>query len=46
MGKLELSGDIRNLLAQGYLPAGSVDSRRMLLSQYPRTVRGGLNIIF
>jgi hypothetical protein len=46
MGKLELSGDIRNLMAQGYLPLGTVDGHRTMLLACPRTVRGGLNIIF
>lgn len=46
MGKLELSGDIRNLLAQGYLPVTALDGHRMMLTQSPRTLRGGLNIIF
>jgi hypothetical protein len=46
MGKLELSGDIRNLMAQGYLPLGTVDGHRTMLLECPRTVRGGLNIIF
>lgn len=46
VGRLELSGDVRNLLAQGYLSATATDGHHMLLSQYPRTVRGGLSIIF
>jgi hypothetical protein len=46
VGKLELSADLRNLLAQGYLPMGSSDVHRSLLLQSPRAVRGGLNIIF
>ncbi|HXE12631.1 MAG TPA: carboxypeptidase-like regulatory domain-containing protein [Bryobacteraceae bacterium] len=46
MGKLELSGDIRNLLAQGYLPLGTADGHQTMLLACPRTVRGGLNIIF
>lgn len=45
-GKFELSADLRNLLAQGYLPLGSVDGHRTLLVQSPRAVRGGLNFIF
>jgi hypothetical protein len=46
MGKLELSADLRNLTAQGYIPMTGSDSRRVLLVQAPRAVRGGLNIIF
>jgi hypothetical protein len=46
VGKLELSTDLRNLLAQGYVPSSIGDGRRVLLIQAPRAVRGGLNIIF
>jgi hypothetical protein len=45
-GKFELSADLRNLLAQGYLPVGPADGHRTLLVQSPRAVRGGLNFIF
>lgn len=46
MHRVELSADLRNLLAQGYLPMTALDGNRMLLVQSPRMVRGGLNIIF
>jgi hypothetical protein len=46
LGRLEVSADLRNLLAQGYLPMMSSDGHRSLLVQAPRAVRGGLNIIF
>jgi hypothetical protein len=46
MGKLEISADLRNLLAQGYLPMASSDGHRALIVQSPRAVRGGLSIIF
>jgi hypothetical protein len=45
-GRLELTGDLRNLLAQGYLPLASGDSGRLLVVQAPRAIRGGLNFIF
>jgi hypothetical protein len=44
-GRLELTADLRNLLAQGYLPIGS-GADRMLIVQAPRSIRGGLNFIF
>jgi len=46
LGKLELSADLRNLLAQGYIPSSTGDGHKILLVQAPRAVRGGLNIIF
>lgn len=46
MGRLEISADLRNLLAQGYLPLTGSDGRQTLLVQAPRAVRGGLNFIF
>lgn len=45
-GKFELSADLRNLLAQGYLPLTAADGHRSLLVQTPRAMRGGLNFIF
>jgi hypothetical protein len=45
-GRLELTADIQNLLAQGYLPVYSGDGRRLLIVQSPRAIRGGLNFIF
>jgi hypothetical protein len=46
MRRLELSADLRNLLAQGYLPTSALDGNRTVMLEAPRTVRGGLNIIF
>jgi hypothetical protein len=43
--RLEASADLRNLLAQGYLPF-TVDGRQMYLMHTPRSVRGGLSFIF
>ncbi|MEJ5366784.1 MAG: carboxypeptidase-like regulatory domain-containing protein [Bryobacteraceae bacterium] len=45
-GRLEMSAELRNLLAQGYLPISSPDGRRMWLIQLPRAVRGGISFIF
>lgn len=44
--RLEATVDLRNLLAQGYLPLSMADGRRLLLVQTPRTFRGGLSFIF
>jgi hypothetical protein len=41
--RMELTAELRNLLAQGYLPMGSPQS---VLTASPRAVRGGLNFIF
>jgi Carboxypeptidase regulatory-like domain len=46
IGRLELSADLRNLLAQGYIPVASGQGRQLLVVQAPRAVRGGLNFIF
>lgn len=45
-GRIELTADLRNLLAQGYLPIGSGTDSTMLIVQAPRSIRGGLNFIF
>lgn len=45
-GRLEISADLRNLLAQGYLPVDVGGGRSLLLVQSPRAIRGGLNFIF
>ena len=46
-GHIEITADLRNLLAQGYLPVGSDGAGgRMLVVQSPRAVRGGLSFIF
>lgn len=44
-GRLELTADLRNLLAQGYVPL-MAGGRRMFLMNTPRSVRGGLSFIF
>jgi hypothetical protein len=45
-GHLELTADVRNLLAQGYLPLDPGNGRRLTIVQSPRAIRGGLNFIF
>jgi hypothetical protein len=45
-GRLEATAELRNLLAQGYLPLTSADGRRIVLAHFPRAVRGGLSFIF
>lgn len=44
-GRIELTGEMRNMLAQGYMPL-QAGARRILLIQSPRAVRGGLSFIF
>jgi hypothetical protein len=45
-GRLEATAELRNVLAQGYLPLAASDGRRLLLAHYPRAVRGGVSFIF
>lgn len=45
-GRLELTADLRNLLAQGYIPLSSGDGQTLLVVQAPRSIRGGLNFVF
>jgi hypothetical protein len=45
-GRLEATADLRNLLAQGYVPIFSPDGRQVFLIQSPRSLRGGLSFIF
>ncbi len=44
--RMEATADLRNLLAQGYLPLTTFDGRRYILMQTPRSFRGGLSFIF
>lgn len=44
--RMEASADLRNLLAQGYLPMSAADGQRLLLVETPRSLRGGLRFIF
>ena len=45
-GKMEALLDIRNLLAQGYIPVLGLDGRTLYLVQSARAVRGGLAFTF
>jgi hypothetical protein len=45
-GRFEVTAEVRNLLAQGYVPVPSSDGRNMLLVPFPRSLRGGLSFIF
>jgi hypothetical protein len=44
-GRLEATAEMRNLLAQGYLPL-EADGQKALLTNSPKAVRGGLTFIF
>ena len=44
--RMEASADLRNLLAEGYLPFSFSDGRQILLMHTPRSFRGGLSFIF
>jgi len=44
--RMEATADLRNLLAQGYLPLGMAGGQQVLLVQTPRSFRGGLSFIF
>jgi len=44
--RMEATADLRNLLAQGYLPLGLAGGQQVLLVETPRSVRGGLSFIF
>ena len=45
-GRLEMTAELRNLLAQGYIPMASPDGGSLVLIQFPRTIRGGFSFIF
>jgi len=45
-GHMELLLDVRNLLAQGYVPVMGSDGRTLYLVQSARSVRGGLAFSF
>jgi hypothetical protein len=44
-GRLEATAELRNGLAEGYLPV-TLNGQRVLLIQSPRALRGGLSFIF
>jgi hypothetical protein len=43
---MEASAEVRNLLAQGYLPVNMAGGQQLLLVNTPRTFRGGLAFVF
>lgn len=45
-GRLEATAELRNMLAQGYLPLVDSAGRKAMLTNSPRAVRGGLAFIF
>jgi hypothetical protein len=45
-GRVEASAEVRNMMAEGYLPLSLADGRRLVLAHSPRAVRGGLSFIF
>jgi len=44
--RMEATADLRNMLAQGYLPLSMVNGQQVLLVETPRSFRGGLSFIF
>ncbi len=44
--RVEATADLRNLLAQGYLPLTAANGQPLVLVQMPRSFRGGLSFIF
>jgi Carboxypeptidase regulatory-like domain len=44
--RIEATADLRNMLAQGYLPVGMANGQRLTLIDTPRTLRGGLAFTF
>jgi hypothetical protein len=44
--RMEATADLRNLLAQGYLPLSLADGRQLLLVHTPRSFRGGVSFTF
>jgi len=44
--RMEATADLRNMLAQGYLPLDMINGQRVLLVETPRSFRGGLSFIF
>jgi hypothetical protein len=44
--RMEVTAELRNLLAQGYLGLNGPDGQRGVLTNVPRQVRGGVSFIF
>jgi len=45
-GRLEVNAEVRNAMAQGYLPFTAAGGRKMSLIHTPRQMRGGLSFFF
>lgn len=45
-GHFELTADLYNLLAQGYLPVDNANGGKLIIVQAPRALRGGLKFVF
>lgn len=45
-GRFEMTAEVRNLLAAGYMPIPARDGRAIYLVQFPRSLRGGFSFIF
>ena len=45
-GRMEATADVQNLMAQGYVSVTAAGSQRILLTQNPRALRGGVSFIF
>lgn len=45
-GRMEITAEMRNLMAQGYLPLTTATGRRVLLIHTPRALRGGVAFFF
>jgi hypothetical protein len=44
--RMEATADLRNMLAQGYLPINMSNGQQLLLVESPRSFRGGISFIF
>jgi hypothetical protein len=44
--RMEATADLRNMLAQGYIPLATAEGQRLVLVETPRSFRGGLSFIF
>jgi hypothetical protein len=45
-GRIEATAEMRNALAQGYLPLYNGPGGRTMLTNQPRAFRGGLSFLF
>jgi hypothetical protein len=46
LGRMEATLDLKNMMAQGYMPIPLTDGRKLLLMRTPRSLRGGLSFTF